>query len=75
MPNLKPIEDALIDRVALALCESFYANGSIYEEPMKVVIESRWSEWRPQAEAAIRSMQMDISPNKPDTGEKGADHD
>ena len=47
---------ALRDHVARALCESFYQKGHIYEATREEVIEARWREWRPQAEAAIAAI-------------------
>ena len=49
-------DSAQIDHVAKALCRSFYEGGTIYEQSVERVVESRWREWRPQAEAAITAV-------------------
>lgn len=42
------------DEIARALCESFYASGTIYEGSIKRTVEYRWTEWRPQADDLLK---------------------
>jgi hypothetical protein len=42
------------DEIARALCESFYACGTIYEGSVQRTIEHRWKEWRPQADDILK---------------------